>query len=93
MSSLVCETLLGHNTGLAMSYYKPTETELLREYRKAIPVLQVSEVAQAKQEFAVAEKNWHTQFAEMRQTVATIQSQLGFLTSAVVAAKMSAVQA
>lgn len=92
MSSLVCETLLGHNTGLAMSYYKPTETELLREYRKAIPVLQISEVAQVKHELQVSEKNWQAQFAEMKQTVATIQSQLSFLTSAVVSAKMSAAQ-
>ncbi len=93
MSSLVCETLLGHNTGLAMSYYKPTEAELLREYRKAIPVLQVSEVAQAKRELQVSEKNWQAQFEVMKTTVATIQSQLSFLTSAVVAAKTSAVQA
>lgn len=93
MSSLVCETLLGHDTGLGMSYYKPTETELLREYRKAIPVLEVSETRTVRREFVAAEKNWQSQFEDMKTTIATIQTQLSFLTSAVVAAKTSAVQA
>jgi hypothetical protein len=93
MSSLVCETLLGHNTGLAMSYYKPTETELLREYRKAISVLEISETQTVRREFAVAERTWQSQFEEMRRTVESIQSQLNAVTAAIVVARQSTVQA
>ena len=31
--------MLGHNTGLAKNYYRPSERELLEEYIKAIDQL------------------------------------------------------
>ena len=38
---LAVETMMGHNTGLARSYYKPTAGELANEYSKAIDELTV----------------------------------------------------
>jgi hypothetical protein len=42
MKSLHVEILLGHDVGLANSYYKPTEKELLAEYLKAIDLLTIN---------------------------------------------------
>jgi hypothetical protein len=42
MKSLHVEILLGHDVGLANSYYKPTEKELLVEYLKAIDLLTIN---------------------------------------------------
>lgn len=38
---LAVETMMGHNTGLARSYYKPTAGELANEYSKAIDELTI----------------------------------------------------
>jgi integrase len=37
------EMLLGHKIGLASSYYKPTEQEMLQEYLKAVGLLTINE--------------------------------------------------
>ncbi|MDQ6668974.1 MAG: hypothetical protein M3Y53_12220 [Thermoproteota archaeon] len=37
------ETLLGHGTGLDDKYYRPTDTELLEEYQKAVDNLTINE--------------------------------------------------
>ena len=92
MRPINVECLMGHSTGVSDSYYRPNDGELLQDYVKAVPLLQISEAEQVKQEFAVAEKSWQSQFSEMKQTVASIQSQLSFLTSAIVSAKTSAAQ-
>jgi len=42
MKSLPIEMLLGHDVGLANSYYKPTEKELLEKYLKAIDLLTIN---------------------------------------------------
>jgi integrase len=42
MKSLHVEMLMGHNTGLAKNYYRPTEQELLEDYLKAISVLSIN---------------------------------------------------
>ena len=39
MKSLNVEILMGHDIGLANSYYKPTERELLEDYLKAVNLL------------------------------------------------------
>jgi hypothetical protein len=41
MKSLNVEILMGHDIGLANSYYKPSEQELLDDYIKAVDLLQV----------------------------------------------------
>ncbi len=42
MKSLLVETLMGHDVGLANSYYKPSEKELLEEYIKVIDLLTIN---------------------------------------------------
>lgn len=92
MKPINVEWLLGHSTGVSDSYYRPQENELLADYIKAVPLLQISEAAQVKREFASAEKTWHDQFADMKGLVEKMQTQLNSLTSAVVSAKLSACQ-
>jgi hypothetical protein len=41
MKSLNVEILMGHNIGLADSYYKPSEQELLKEYLSAANLLTI----------------------------------------------------
>ena len=43
MRSLHIEMLLGHNTGVTKSYYRPLESEILQDYQKAIPHLTIEE--------------------------------------------------
>ena len=43
MRSLHIEMLLGHNTGVTKSYYRPLESEMLTDYQKAIPLLTIEE--------------------------------------------------
>ena len=38
---LAIETMMGHNTGVSKSYYKPTTDELAGEYSKGIPELTI----------------------------------------------------
>jgi integrase len=40
---IITEMLMGHTIGVSNSYMKPTETELIDEYRKAIPNLTIME--------------------------------------------------
>jgi hypothetical protein len=54
MKSLHAEVLMGHDTGLAESYYRPSEDELLGSYLKALPELTISEEGQLRNEL---EKN------------------------------------
>jgi len=48
VKSLIVEKLMGHSVGLADSYFKPTEEEMLEEYLKATPKL--SFYSQAKED-------------------------------------------
>ncbi len=41
MKSLNVELLMGHNIGLADSYYRPSEQELLKEYLLAVDLLSI----------------------------------------------------
>jgi integrase len=41
MKSINVELLMGHTIGVSDSYYKPTESEILEDYLKAIDVLEV----------------------------------------------------
>ena len=42
MKPINIEKLMGHSTGISDSYYRATESELLEDYMKAIPVLTIS---------------------------------------------------
>jgi hypothetical protein len=41
------ELLIGHNSGLQGSYYKPTEKEILDDYLKAVPLLTINDLGLA----------------------------------------------
>jgi hypothetical protein len=43
MKSLHVEMLLGHNTGMAKNYYRPSEREMLDEYLKAVNLLTIND--------------------------------------------------
>jgi ribulose kinase len=43
MKSLIVEILIGHDIGLANSYYKPSQQELLEDYLKSIDLLTIQE--------------------------------------------------
>jgi integrase len=43
MLSLHVEMLLGHDTGLSMSYYRPSQKTLFEDYLKAVEVLTISQ--------------------------------------------------
>ena len=42
MKSLNVEILMGHDIGLANSYYKPSEQELLEDYIKSVNLLTIN---------------------------------------------------
>ena len=42
MKSINVEILMGHTIGVSDSYYKPSESEILADYLKAIPILTIS---------------------------------------------------
>jgi hypothetical protein len=43
MNGLAVETLKGHDKVIDESYYRPTDADLLEEYRKALPSLSIPE--------------------------------------------------
>ena len=42
MNTLIVEFLMGHDIGLAESYFKPTEQAMLEEYVKAVDQLTIN---------------------------------------------------
>jgi hypothetical protein len=87
------ECMLGHDTGIAGSaYYRPSDNELLDDYLKAIPSLQVSEVAHVKQELVQTEKNFQAQVHDMKLVVDSLQNQVSYLTSSILSAKTQVLQ-
>ena len=77
MKSLHVEMLMGHDTGLAESYYRPSEDELLSGYLKALPDLTISEEGELRNELekniAVSDKR----VAELERDNVALQDRLG----------------
>jgi len=92
MKPINVEWLMGHSTGISDSYYRPNEHELLTDYLKAVPFLQISETEHVKHELAVAEKNWQNQFEEMKVRFDFVENRLNLVYSTVLASKMTALQ-
>jgi len=87
------ECMLGHDTGIAgSSYYRPTDQDLLNDYLKAISSLQVSEVAQFKQELVQNEKKFQNEIGDMKAMVESLQNQVTYLSSSVLSAKVRVLQ-
>ena len=51
MKLLNVKILMGHDTGLEKSYYKPSEKDILEDYLKVIDLLTINEVNKLKLEF------------------------------------------
>jgi integrase len=43
MKPINIEILMGHSTGISDSYYRPTEAELLDDYKKVVDLLTINE--------------------------------------------------
>lgn len=46
------ELLMGHTIGISSNYYKPTESQLLEDYLKAVDLLTINEENKLKKEVA-----------------------------------------
>ncbi len=53
MKPINVEMLMGHSTGISGRYYTPKETELVQDYRKAIPYLTIDIAMTNKQEQSI----------------------------------------
>ncbi len=64
MLPLNVETLLGHDTGLSMSYYRPTEKTLLEDYLNAVDILAVNDdnATMQKEVAELREKSEHESY-------------------------------
>jgi hypothetical protein len=80
MKSLHVKTLMGQDTGLAASYYKPTAQELLEEYLKAVENLTISrmttneEVIRNQQTLAMQMQIKDREINELKQQVEELRS-------------------
>ena len=61
MKPINVELLMGHSVGVSNSYYKPKETELLEDYKKAIPLLSIEQ--------AIATTDVSKEIEELRKEV------------------------
>lgn len=91
MKSLNVEILMGHDIGLANSYYKPSERELLDDYIKAVELLTISseaaklerQVSELKEKSKDNEYIIKAKLLEKDEEIKQIQEQLRTLTSLV----------
>ena len=67
MKPIHVEMLMGHSTGLSGRYYRPKESELLEDYKKAVPSLTilspVPELSEAFEEIKKKEMEFETKYA------------------------------
>ena len=83
------ETLLGHDTGIAgTAYYRPTDSDLLQDYLKAVPALTISEAIQVKRELHQKNQNHAKEMKDLQSLVANLQTQVNFLSATVLSAKL-----
>lgn len=92
MKPINVEWLMGHSTGISDSYYRPTEQELLEDYLKAISLLQISEISQARHESQEHKENFEHKLEEMKAVVTGLQNQLTLVTSSILSARIQAAQ-
>jgi hypothetical protein len=50
MKPINVEILMGHSVGISDSYYRPTETEIVQDYLKAVDALTISQEKQLRHE-------------------------------------------
>lgn len=74
MKSINVEILMGHSIGLADSYYKPREDELLEDYLNAVPSLTVSEEEKLKKQLVEQEVNFEERIQALDEKLNSILS-------------------
>jgi hypothetical protein len=92
MKPAVIEVTMGHSIGVSDSYFRPLESELLEEYLKAVPLLAISEAQQVRQELAQKQQTYQLEMHDLKSLVTNLQSQVSFLSSSVLSAKVQALQ-
>lgn len=92
MKSIDIETLMGHSTGISDSYYRPTEKELLESYLSIAHALTISEAAEVRRELVQKEEKHQLEMSDLKSLMTTLQSQVSFLSSSVLSAKVQALQ-
>jgi hypothetical protein len=65
--------LMGHDTGLEKSYYKPTEQELLEDYLKVVDLLTINEINKLKLEFEEKQQIEKSQLEAIAKDVAFLK--------------------
>jgi len=91
MKPINVEVLMGHSTGVSDSYYRPTQSEMLQDYLKAVPLLTISEVAEVKREMVLQEQKHHFDMQSVMQKFAEIESRLGSAKGEVASAQLRVV--
>ena len=70
---IVIEELMGHTTGLAGKYFRPTDNEKLQEYKKAIPDLTISEENKLRLQVKEEKENSQRQIAKITAEIDSIK--------------------
>jgi integrase len=77
MKPINVELLMGHDIGVSNSYYRPRESEIFEDYKKAIPQLSIDESYRLKDEFAERERQLRAEFqSELNQRLAYVESEV-----------------
>ena len=76
MKLLNVKILMGHDTGLEKSYYKPTEKDILEDYLKVVDLLTISEVNKLKLEFEENKKLVETSAKQSSTHVQTPEAEI-----------------
>ena len=70
---IVIEELMGHTTGLAGKYFRPTDNGKLQEYKKAIPDLTISEENKLRLQVKEEKENSQRQIAKITAEIDSIK--------------------
>ena len=87
MKSINIELLLGHNIGVSGSYYKPTESDILQDYIRAVDFLTISEenklskkIKELSDKTKVQEYVINGKLQEKDEQINNLQTSIKFLT-------------
>lgn len=75
MKLLNVKILMGHDTGLERSYYRPTEEELLKDYISVVDLLTINEESRLKRKVEKLEVE-RTQFDILASKIETIEKKI-----------------
>lgn len=79
MKLLNVKILMGHDTGLEKSYYKPTDKEILEDYMKVVDLLTINEVSKLKLEMEEQIQIEKTRMDSMREDMEKFKAELAAL--------------